>query len=101
MNNSMTIIQSDVNRNSPEYQSNQAAMAALVADLEDKLALIEQGGGEKYCQRHLDRGKLLPRDRVNRLLDKGSAFLEFSQLAAYDMYSKDVASTGVITGIGR
>ncbi len=99
--NTMTIIQSAIDQNSPEYLSNQKAMAEIVADLESKLVMIERGGGEKYCQRHLDRGKLLPRDRVNRLLDKGSAFLEFSQLAAYDMYSKDVAAAGVITGIGR
>jgi len=76
-------------------------MTDIVTDLAGKIAVIEQGGGAKYCQRHLDRGKLLPRDRVNRLLDKGSAFLEFSQLAAYNMYSKDVAAAGVITGIGR
>ncbi len=97
----MTIIQSTVDRNSPEYLSNQKAMAGIVADLESKLLVIEQGGGEKYRQRHLDRGKLLPRDRVNRLLDKGSAFLEFSQMAAYDMYGTDVPAAGMIVGIGR
>ncbi|PCJ33105.1 MAG: methylcrotonoyl-CoA carboxylase [Alphaproteobacteria bacterium] len=97
----MTIIQSTIDVKSPEYLSNQKAMAEIVSDLKNKLAMIEGGGGAKYCQRHLDRGKLLPRDRVNRLLDKGSAFLEFSQLAAFDMYSKDVAAAGIITGIGR
>lgn len=97
----MTIIQSVIDCNSPDYKANQKAMEDLVADLGRKVAAVEQGGGKKSRGRHLGRGKLLPRDRINRLLDEGSAFLEFSQLAAYDMYSKDVFAAGIITGIGR
>nr|WP_276515121.1 carboxyl transferase domain-containing protein [Pseudemcibacter aquimaris] len=63
--------------------------------------MIENGGAEKYRERHVSRGKLLPRDRIRRLLDKGSAFLEFSQFAAYDVYDSDVPAAGIITGIGR
>ena len=74
---------------------------ALVADLRDKVAEAKQGGGAKAQQRHLDRGKLLPRERIRQLLDVGSPFLEFSQLAAHGMYGGEVRSAGIITGIGR
>jgi len=97
----MSIIQSQVDVNSPEFANNQTAMSALVSDLKQKIAVIEQGGGEKSRDRHVSRGKLLPRDRVNRLLDKGSAFLEVSQLAAYNVYEADIPAAGVIAGIGR
>ena len=76
-------------------------MQALVDDLHAKIADIEQGGGDKARERHLSRGKLLPRDRINQLLDDGTAFLEFSQMAAYKVYADDVPSAGVLTGIGR
>ena len=76
-------------------------METLVADLKEKVNVIERGGAQKYRERHLARGKLLPRDRIRRLLDKGSAFLEFSQFAAYDVYDADVPAAGIITGIGR
>ena len=62
---------------------------------------IALGGSERARERHLGRGKLLPRDRVMQLIDPGSPFLELSQLAALDMYSGDIHSAGVITGIGR
>ena len=76
-------------------------MAALVADLREKLAAIEQGGGAAPSAKHTARGKLLPRERVRALLDAGSPFLEFSQLAAYGMYQDNIAAAGIITGIGR
>src|SRR5512138_3997825 len=76
-------------------------MAALVADLRDKLAAIEGGGGESARARHASRGKLLPRDRVRALIDPGSPFLELSQLAAYGMYDDNIAAAGIITGVGR
>jgi 3-methylcrotonyl-CoA carboxylase beta subunit len=64
--------------------------------------VIKQGGGEKSVAKHLARDKLLPRDRIDRLIDPGSPFLEFSALAAYDLYDgQDVPAAGVITGIGR
>ena len=76
-------------------------MAALVADLREKVAAIEEGGGETARARHASRGKLLPRERVRRLIDPGSPFLELSQLAAYGMYDDTIAAAGIITGVGR
>jgi 3-methylcrotonyl-CoA carboxylase beta subunit len=76
-------------------------MRAQVEDLRAKVAVIKQGGGERARARHLDRGKLLPRDRVRTLLDVGSPFLEFSQFAAWEVYDDVVPAAGVITGIGQ
>ncbi|MDX1711327.1 MAG: carboxyl transferase domain-containing protein [Rhodovibrionaceae bacterium] len=76
-------------------------MQAVVEDLKEKVAAIKQGGGERARQRHLDRGKMLPRERVRALIDPGSPFLELSQLAAYGMYGEDVPAAGIVTGIGR
>jgi len=97
----MTILQSKINTRSDEFQANHESMASAVADLRDKVATIEQGGGPSYQERHLARGKLLPRERINRLLDEGSPFLELSQMAAYKVYGEDVPAAGIITGIGR
>ena len=76
-------------------------MRELVAELRERLALARQGGSESARAKHLDRGKLLVRDRVDRLLDPGSPFLELSALAATGMYDDAVPSAGVVTGIGR
>jgi len=76
-------------------------MAELVADLRAQVARIVQGGGEQARQRHVARGKLLPRERIRTLLDPGSPFLELSQLAAYGVYDEEVPAAGIITGIGR
>lgn len=97
----MSIIQSTVNTRSSEYQENFEHLESLVADLREKVAAVREGGGEKYQQRHVERGKLLVHDRIDRLIDPGSAFLEFSQLAAHEVYEDTVASAGIITGIGR
>ncbi|MBX9868702.1 MAG: methylcrotonoyl-CoA carboxylase, partial [Burkholderiaceae bacterium] len=102
----MTTLESKLNSRSNDFKANSAAMQSVVDDLKEKIAKIALGGGEEARQKHLARGKLLPRDRVQTLLDPGTAFLEFSQLAAYDMYKEkngnDAApSAGVITGIGR
>ena len=86
---------------SQEAADNRAAMEALVAELKSRLEQVKLGGGDKARERHLSRGKLLPRERVRTLLDPGSPFLELSQLAAYDMYGDTIASAGVICGIGR
>jgi 3-methylcrotonyl-CoA carboxylase beta subunit len=75
-------------------------MQALVADLRQKIAKLAEGGGEA-ARKHLSRGKLLPRDRVQQLLDPGTPFLELSQLAAYGMYDDAAPGAGIITGIGR
>ncbi|MAE51246.1 MAG: methylcrotonoyl-CoA carboxylase [Micavibrio sp.] len=86
---------------SPEFDANKKAMESLVADLKDKIAKIEQGGGDKARERHTSRGKLLPRERIDALLDPGSPFLEFSSLAAHNVYDDHVPAAGIITGIGR
>lgn len=90
-----------IDSSSANFQENKAAMEALVADLRAKVAMIEQGGGEKSRERHTSRGKLLPRDRITHLLDAGSPFLELSQLAAHDVYDDVIPAAGIITGIGR
>jgi len=97
----MTILQSNVNPRSDEFQTNQQAMARVVQDLREKVGQIHQGGGPEYQKRHTDRGKLLPRERIDRLLDQGSPFLEIGQLAAYNVYDEEVPAAGVIAGIGR
>jgi 3-methylcrotonyl-CoA carboxylase beta subunit len=81
--------------------SNRGDHLALVADLRHKLAAVAVGGSERARERHVGRGKLLPRDRVTGLLDPGSPFLELSPLAATDMYSNESPGAGIITGIGR
>src|SRR5207245_3221869 len=97
----MTVLTTSLDQRSDAFAANAAAMRALVADLRAKLTAIETGGGEAARRRHLGRGKLLPRERVRGLLDPGSPFLEFSQLAAYGMYDGEVPAAGIITGIGR
>ena len=76
-------------------------MRALVAELQARRAEAALGGSEKARERHVSRGKLLPRDRVMNLIDPGSPFLELSPLAAYGMYDGAVHAAGIITGIGR
>ena len=97
----MSVIKSSISTRSDDFAQNRESMLALVRDLKDKVETVKQGGGEKARQRHLDRGKLLPRDRVRNLLDPGAPFLELSQLAAFGMYGGEVPSAGIITGIGR
>ncbi|AZQ84785.1 methylcrotonoyl-CoA carboxylase [Colwellia sp. Arc7-635] len=97
----MAKIISKINPRSPEFIENAAHMQLQVDDLKVKLEEIKLGGGERSRERHLSRGKLLPRDRVYALLDPGSAFLELSQLAAYQVYDDNVPAAGIITGIGR
>ncbi|ARD45572.1 carboxyl transferase domain-containing protein [Colwellia sp. PAMC 21821] len=97
----MAKIISKINPRSPEFIENAAHMQVQVDDLKVKLEEIKLGGGERSRERHLSRGKLLPRDRVYALLDPGSAFLELSQLAAYEVYDDNVPAAGIITGIGR
>ena len=97
----MSILPSNIDTRSQAFRDNASAMAVLVRDLHDQVARVKLGGGEKSRTRHVGRGKLLPRDRVRLLLDPGSPFLELSQLAAHGMYTGDIASAGVISGIGR
>ena len=97
----MSVIASAVDVRSAAFQANAAAMRALIDDLHAVVQKIKQGGDERARERHLARGKLLPRERVRRLLDPGSPFLELSQLAAHGMYDDEVPCAGIITGIGR
>jgi len=97
----MSKIRSRLNPRSAEFEANAAHMREIVGDLESVVGKIAEGGGERARERHLSRGKLLPRDRVNALLDPGTPFLELSQLAGYEMYDDEVPAGSVITGIGR
>jgi 3-methylcrotonyl-CoA carboxylase beta subunit len=97
----MPVLPTQLDPNAPVFEANAAAMTALVAQLKDKTDTAALGGSEAAREKHLKRGKLLSRDRVQRLLDPGSAFLELSPLAANAMYEGDVHGAGMITGIGR
>ena len=97
----MTILKSQLNPRGADFQANASAMRTLVDDLHEKVDKIALGGPEAARQKHLARGKLLPRERVNGLLDPGTPFLEIGQFAAYGMYGGDVPAASVIAGIGR
>ena len=97
----MSVIKSQINPRSEEFRANAGAMRTMVDDLRAKAAEVSLGGGEAARAKHAGRGKLLPRDRVNHLLDPGTGFLEVGQMAAFGMYDNDAPSAGVITGIGR
>ncbi len=97
----MPVIQTKVDRNSDDFTKNQAAHEALVKALREVDAYVTQGGPERSREKHLKRGKLLARDRIKGLLDKGAHFLEIGRQAAWQVYSDDVPSAGIVTGIGR
>jgi 3-methylcrotonyl-CoA carboxylase beta subunit len=98
---SAPVLQTHVNLDSPEAKARDAHNRALVAELRERVAKAALGGDERSRDRHVSRGKLLPRDRVERLLDAGSAFLEIGQLAANGLYGDEVPGAGLIAGIGR
>ena len=102
----MSKLETQLNARSADFQSNAAAMRALVDDLHAQFAKVEAGGGEAARAKHVARGKLLPRDRVAELLDPGAPFLEIAPLAAYGMYldgkgAESAPGAGLIVGIGR
>jgi len=97
----MSRLTSSADPHSEAFKSNRAAMLALVEELRGKTAEAAEGGSERSREKHLSRGKLLPRDRVERLLDPGSPFLEIGALAANGMYEGNVHGAGMIAGIGR
>jgi 3-methylcrotonyl-CoA carboxylase beta subunit len=97
----MTVLRSAANPGSDEFRANLDANQALADDLRARLQRVAAGGGERARRRHADRGKLLPRDRVDRLLDPGAPFLELSPLAAHGLYDDEAPGAGIITGIGR
>lgn len=97
----MSVIKSQINTRSEEFANNSKVMMQAVNDLRSKVEQISLGGGEQARQKHVARGKLLPRDRVQSILDPGTGFLEIGQMAAYGLYGNDAPSAGVIAGIGR
>jgi len=97
----MPKLTSSIQTKSAGFKANADAMRGLLADLEEKTARAALGGTERSRDRHVSRGKLLPRERVARLLDPGTPFLELSALAANGMYDDDIHAAAIITGIGR
>ncbi len=97
----MPVIESTLDPKSREFRANAEAMQALVAELRALAERVREGGGAAARERHLKRGKLLPRDRIRALIDPLSPFLEIGQLAAHGMYGGEVPSAGIVTGIGR
>jgi 3-methylcrotonyl-CoA carboxylase beta subunit len=97
----MKTLSSIVNTSQDLFKENYAQLSAAVADLKKKVAHIQLGGNEQARKRHLEQGKLLPRQRIELLLDPGSPFLELSQFAGYELYEDEVPAGGIITGIGQ
>jgi len=97
----MDVLDSHVNPADPTFHANRDRMRTLVAELREREAVVRQGGGPRYLERHREQGKLPVRERIDRLLDPGSPFLELSPLAAYGLYDNEAPSAGVVTGIGR
>src|SRR5258707_13777658 len=97
----MAVLSSSFDRASAQAHTNRESMSALVADLHKRLDAVRQGGPEKAREKHAKAGKLLARERIERLLDPGSPFLEIAPLAALDLYDNEAPSAGIVTGIGR
>jgi 3-methylcrotonyl-CoA carboxylase beta subunit len=97
----LNVIKSQIQTRSAEFQANASALRAVVEDLRAKVREVSGGGGRAAREKHAARGKLLPRERVDRLLDPGTAFLEIGQLAALGMYENQAPAAGLIAGIGR
>src|ERR1700746_3399549 len=97
----MSVLTSQVQTRSDEFRANMKRMRALVDELREKTGQAAQGGSEAARKKYKSRDKLFVRERVDLLLDAGTPFFELSPLAAYGMYSGDVASAGIVTGIGR
>ncbi|MCS7269175.1 MAG: carboxyl transferase domain-containing protein [Geminicoccaceae bacterium] len=97
----MSVIRSQLDPRSDRFRANAERNRALARELRERLAEAAAGGDERARKRHRERGKLLPRERIERLLDPGSPFLELSPLAAFGVYDEPVPAAGIITGIGR
>ena len=97
----MSVLETRVDPRAAAFEENAAAMRALVAELRERLQAAQAGGGADAVARHRSRNKLTARERIERLVDPGSAFLEFSPLAAFGMYDDASPSAGIVTGIGR
>ncbi|MDK3155001.1 carboxyl transferase domain-containing protein [Kamptonema cortianum] len=96
----MAVLTSSLDSKSKTFQENEKHMKNLVKEFKEKLKQVQRGGDEKAKEKHLARGKLLPRDRIEKLLDVGAPFLEIGAMAAYGLYNNHVPSAGLIVGIG-
>lgn len=96
----MEILESHIDINSADFKANREAMLNIVGEWRERVNLVKQGGGAEATKKHKSRGKLTARERIEALVDGGTAFLEFSTLAAWDMYEGQAPGAGVITGIG-
>jgi acetyl-CoA carboxylase carboxyltransferase component len=96
----VAVLTSQLDRDAEEFARRHERMEELVADLRERSAEVARGGGEKATERHRARGKLTARERIDRLVDPGTAFLELNALAAWDLYEGDAPSAGIVTGIG-
>src|SRR5947209_15752336 len=96
----MGIIESHVDRKSPQYQENKRYFEELLDQLDEHMQQVQQGGGAEAIAKHRKRNKLLARERVQLLCDPDTPFLEFSPLAAWDMYNNEAPSAGIVTGVG-
>jgi 3-methylcrotonyl-CoA carboxylase beta subunit/propionyl-CoA carboxylase len=97
----MDVLESHIDISSPEFRANSERMSALVAELRERTEKVKLGGGPQYIERHRAQGKLPVRERIGKLLDDGSPFLELSPLAAWGLYEDEAPAAGVITGVGR
>ena len=97
----MPKIETKIDTGSEEFAANAGANRALADDLKHVVNKISKGGSDRAREKHLSRGKLLPRDRIRTLVDRGAPFLEIGQLAAYGLYDNEVPSAGIIAGIGQ
>jgi 3-methylcrotonyl-CoA carboxylase beta subunit len=98
---SVPALSSTVNRAEPQFSRNQTRMRTLVQQFQEAVGTVRAGGGKEMVERHRSRGKLTARERIDRLLDPGTAFLELSPLAAWEMYEGEAPAAGIVTGIGR
>ena len=97
----MSVLKSHLKPQSPEFQANRKHHQALASDLKQRLEAVRRGGSDQAVELHRSRGKLLPRERIERLLDPDTPFVELSALAAGGLYDGEVPSAGIVTEIGR
>src|SRR5690349_10808499 len=97
----MDILETQINPADERFQANSAHNRELARELRERIALVRQGGGAQYRERHAEQGKLFVRDRIDHLIDPGSPFLEIAPLAAWELYEDVTPSAGIVTGIGR
>src|SRR4051794_38004162 len=96
----MAVLTSQLDRDAEEFARRRVRMEELVAELGERTAQVARGGGEKATERHRSRGKLPARERIDRLVDPGTAFLELNALAAWELYDGGAPSAGIVTGLG-